>query len=85
LERVAKIESGDGSLALDLNGKVYQWGPVSKDNYSIIPTKVTAISDKAIDCSVGSHSFAVVDDRHMVWVWGLNKHSQLGLGDYAPR
>jgi len=57
------------------SGELYQWGPVSKDKSTIVPQKVSGISDSIIDCSIGKHSFSAIDEKYMVWIWGENKHS----------
>lgn len=43
------------------------------------------IPNRIIRCSIGKHTFAAVDEKEMVWVWGDNKQGQLGLNDYTNR
>lgn len=86
LTEVTKIAAGFGRcLALQRNGKVFQWGwegglggrwngdPIE------IPTlaRITAIA--AGSTSVNEHCLAVRDDG-TVWAWGSNFRGQLGNG-----
>ena len=48
-------------------------------------TKLQSIGDRIVDCSIGKFSYTAIDDKGMVWIWGDNKHAQLGLSDYTPR
>ena len=84
-DKVKKIECDEGCIALNQRGELYQWGPVSKEKCMIVPSKINGISEKVIDCSIGKYTYTAIDEKFMVWIWGENKHSQLGLGDYTPR
>ena len=61
------------------------WGQISNEKTHIIPTKVNKLNNKIIDCSIGKFSYSAIDCTGMVWVWGDNKYSQLGLNDYTNR
>ena len=85
LSRITKIDCNEGGIALDGEGRMYQWGPVSREQALIAPQKVSNINQKIVDCSIGKFCFSAIDSSSMVWVWGDNKHAQLGLNDYTPR
>ena len=40
LGSVIKIECNEGAIALDNQGQMFIWGPVSKDNCFIVPQKI---------------------------------------------
>lgn len=61
------------------------WGPISKESCLIVPTKVSGIRDKILNCTIGKFTFSAIDEQEMVWVWGENKQGQLGLNDYTNR
>lgn len=85
LQDVKKIECNEGSVCLDNKGQMFVWGQVSKDKSLIIPTKVQSLQEKVTDCSIGKFTYSAIDESQMVWMWGDNKHGQLGLSDYTPR
>jgi alpha-tubulin suppressor-like RCC1 family protein len=64
---------------------MFIWGQVAKDKSLIIPTKVQSLPDRVVECSIGKFTYSAIDEKQMVWVWGDNKQSQLGLSDYTPR
>ena len=64
---------------------MFMWGPVLKDNCLIVPSKVQSIPNKIANCSIGRFTYSAVDEKGMVWIWGENKHAQLGLNDYTAR
>ena len=43
------------------------------------------INQRIVNCSIGKFCFSAIDSASMVWVWGDNKHAQLGLNDYTAR
>ena len=82
---MVKIDCNEGGMALDNLGRMFIWGPVSKEKVIVAPQKVGNINQKIINCSLGKYCFSAVDCNSMVWVWGENKHAQLGLNDYTAR
>lgn len=85
LKNIRKIQCNEGTIALKQSGELFVWGPISKDKSLIIPTKVQSLSEKIVDCSIGKFTYAAIDEKQMVWVWGDNKQAQLGLSDYTAR
>lgn len=79
------MDCNEGGIALDDEGRMYQWGPVSRDKVLIAPQRVGNINQRIVNCSIGKFCFSAIDSTSMVWVWGDNKHAQLGLNDYTPR
>ena len=62
-------------MALTNNGQAFLWGPISKEKSLIVPTKVQSVTEGVVDIAIGKHSFALLDQKRMAWVWGENKHS----------
>jgi X-linked retinitis pigmentosa GTPase regulator len=38
-----------------------------------------------VDVSVGETLGAAVDNKGLIWTWGVNKSGELGVGDNEPR
>jgi alpha-tubulin suppressor-like RCC1 family protein len=82
------------SCAVSTCGKLFAWG--RGDSFQLglgrstehrcSPQFVQALSSlRVIQSSCGwQHSAALIDDGQ-VYVWGTNRHGQLGLGDFIPR
>lgn len=75
LANINKIDCNEGGIALDDEGRMYQWGPVSREKVLIAPQRVSNINQKIVNCSIGKYCFSAIDSASMVWVWGDNKHA----------
>ena len=73
MKNIVQIEAYEGSIALSGQGEMYVWGPTSKDTCNIMPQKVQNIPNRITKCNIGKYTYAAIDEKDIVWVWGDNK------------
>jgi len=86
LNKIQLIEAGRHAAAIDVDGKLFVWGPCLKENPYLEQTntlepKLIELQGNCISVSVGSKiSTVVCNDK--VYTWGTcNKSGQLGSAD----
>eukprot|EP01022_Parablepharisma_sp_SALTPOND_P018982 TRINITY_DN3178_c0_g1_i1.p1 TRINITY_DN3178_c0_g1~~TRINITY_DN3178_c0_g1_i1.p1 ORF type:complete len:827 (-),score=129.89 TRINITY_DN3178_c0_g1_i1:9584-12064(-) len=81
---IKKISAGHHTAALSVEGDLYFWG-TGVFGETLVPRKVTSITSKVKDLSVGGSFGVALDGNGKVWTWGANTSGELGVGDYEPR
>ena len=75
---IVDIETGWWhSLALDTNGKVYEWGGVGHSNSITVPVLVEDLKEYKVDlirCGSRTSYCKTVCDKH--FIWGRNDHNE---------
>jgi alpha-tubulin suppressor-like RCC1 family protein len=92
--KIVAIQAGIAStLALDDQGRVYQWGKVHfssnfahpGDNYTF-PKLVSALkSQKIMSIRAGAHHVLALDENGRVYAWGDNSLGEAGNGKKVPK
>jgi alpha-tubulin suppressor-like RCC1 family protein len=79
--RITKISAGNfNSLALDENGKVYEWG-WRTSGATATPSHISFFDGKGIvDIDAGLNFSVALGADGKVYTWGHNAHGQLGNG-----
>ena len=89
--RLLKIASGlDHTVALTNDGKVWAWGDAECGKIGrILKSRTSKVQSrkieqvgakKAVDIWCGGHNSFYVNDKGILFGWGLNNHGQLGIG-----
>lgn len=76
--------SDELTLAIDVAGNLWSWGPVYNNSKDIIETKdpyIVLPGTKFKLISAGERHCIAIDESDRVWAWGQNKSGQLGTGD----
>jgi alpha-tubulin suppressor-like RCC1 family protein len=91
---VTAIAGGEYCSLAIKDGDVYAWGyekygqlgnGVDSTAHSIVPIKVLDQSANFVAVAAGTASSYALSSDGSLWVWGLNDHGQLGLGDTTNR
>jgi len=89
--RLSKIASGlDHSVALTSDGKVWAWGDpesgkigrvLKSRSQNLQSRKIEQVGAKrAVNIWCGGHASFYLNDKGVLFAWGLNNHGQLGIG-----
>ena len=90
--RIRKLAAGwSHSLVLDEDGSLYGFGDNSHGQLGILESqsneplllnsiinRMETIPTKFVDIDCGLHYSVAIDDQGRVWVWGRNRHGELG-------
>lgn len=82
--KIMKVSCRHHTAAISVDGELYFWGTSIFGEY-LTPQKITGMSVKMKDISIGGCFGSGLDQNGKLWTWGSNSSGELGVGDYEPR